>query len=103
MPRHHSVEALDRRRARALERGYVVVKPRPGRRFIECDEHVADRGHVMLKSLEVHQQHELVSGRHHHHARLASRDVADVIGAAAAAEALPPRCRTSEAHRPTSP
>ena len=83
----HSPVALERRRRRARERGFLCPKLSPDKIHILVDSLVAKDAKVVVKSLELHASHDAATGTPHHHGRLASR------------AALPPSDELNEATR----
>jgi len=77
--RHHSLAALVKRRERASMRGYVCAKPRSGMKYVEVCEKVAVRAKVIIKSLEVHNNHEEAVGQRCHFARVATHAAAHLL------------------------
>jgi len=72
MPRCWSAAALARRRARAFQRGFIVPHSSPGKKFVETDVRLANTVRLMARSVELHAQHDKVTGSRHHFARCAT-------------------------------
>ncbi len=69
----HSAAALERRRTRARNRGFIRQRCSSDRVCILVDSCIAKQAKVVVKSMELHATHDAATGTPHHHARLASR------------------------------
>mmetsp|Transcript_68723 Transcript_68723/g.126222 ORF Transcript_68723/g.126222 Transcript_68723/m.126222 type:complete len:390 (+) Transcript_68723:127-1296(+) len=81
MPRSYSASALRKRRERAEAKGFVQPARHEEAAVSQALKH-------MRRSLLLHAQHDRISGKPHHHARLSTRAVADQIGPRKTCEAL---------------
>lgn len=70
--RHWSQAARERRHQRAVDRGYLQLRPLPGHRFLQVPSEVKAPLQVMAESLCYHVDHDRCVGATHHHGRLAS-------------------------------
>lgn len=70
MPHLHSAAARERRRNRAIQKGFVVA--RVGQAWIQVDKQVRKAALVAARSLELHRLHDEMCGAQHHRGRLAS-------------------------------
>jgi len=66
-----SAEARARRRARALDRGFLRRRP-IGQRFLQVQDSVAAAARPVIRSLELHARHDALVGQVHHNGREAS-------------------------------
>ena len=57
MPGVRSADSHLRRQERAIDRGFITPRPRHGYGWIEVPMELAGRARTMVKSLEVHAQH----------------------------------------------
>ena len=87
MPHRHSADARLRRRSRAERRCYVTAAP-AGCRHVVVDAALVQRVKDMAFSLQLHREHNRVSGKPVHYARQAALNASAVIGHQQAAHAM---------------
>lgn len=79
MPHLRSAAALDSRRARAIERGFLSPTPK-GYTHVSIPSTIASRVRRVAASMEVHRRHNCLSGSPAHYAKLATLAVRGQIG-----------------------
>ena len=72
MPHCYSEEAWQKRRSRAVQRGYIQQRP-SGQRYIMVDGGFQLAMKAAYRSLKLHFEHDMLTGLAHHHGRQASR------------------------------
>ena len=70
IPHRYSPDALQRRRERDRQRGYLVPRPPIGR-YVAVPHHLHAAAHHAVRSLDLHCRHDFLAEQSHHHARLA--------------------------------
>ena len=74
MPHLHSSAARERRRLRAIERGFLVTSE--GKAWIQVDKAISKAASTSAESMSLHRIHDEMCETVHHHGRLASLQAA---------------------------
>lgn len=72
MVHRHSIEAAEKRKARARDGGLLRPRPR-GIRYVEVPEHLVERIRHIVRSVALHDRHNEIAGQPAHYARDAAR------------------------------
>jgi hypothetical protein len=80
MPRCSAEAALEKRRARAIEHGYLTAHSKLDQKFVEVNKQIARPIETNARSVELHRQHDQLPGQCNHHGRLASFAARDIVG-----------------------